>query len=644
MSAWNPRNLCGLLVGLQLLGLSGLGAQARPDLIGTSLAIPYGVLRGDSIAVTAAVKNRGTATAVGGWIVRVYLSQDTSITSGDLLLGAGTVPVSLAAGASVSQTVRVPVAATTPWGMYYVGVILDAADRVAESSETNNILISTMRLGVIPKIDLVVTAVSTPLTILKGTAETMTIAVRNLGAETLAAAIRSDLYLSTNRTFEAGDVAIGSFTVPTGVGPGATVTVSAQVTVPTNVTLPEPWYVIAFVDGGGRMPESEEGNNVTSSTATMTARYPRMVPDLRARPLSAYSGLLRGEGINVTVMVQNQGNGSSTASWRTRYFLSDNATINGASEGMLGGASKDILLAEVTTAAPLAPGAEQGLSQFLTLPTGLASANYYLGVTVDRAGEAPAGSSLHSTRVVAITKPADLVAVGVVGPSAIDARTAFGGTVSFANQGASTIPRGWRWTVRLMEGSTVRYETTPFSYADDLTSGTTGSSSVWMAPVFEMRPGRYRLGLVVDPANTLYEETTSGTDGEVNNIATSAEFMARAVVDLSVSVSQDARTTLVDLLNAGPDATTDISGSGWSGTANLSVTASSDSLGQQVLATWRVPLTLTAGERSRQSFFLSVPSGTRFFLRAQVDYSGQNAVERNLTNNVAVNPQQFTMP
>ncbi|MBI1920576.1 MAG: putative Ig domain-containing protein [Geobacter sp.] len=109
-----------------------------PDLILTTVnATPIAVNPGDSVTVTAEVKNQGQWNA-GASNVGIYLSMNANIDGSDTYVGTISVPaLAVGASATVSGTFAAPMITS---GVYYVGGIADANNSVAESGETNNVL------------------------------------------------------------------------------------------------------------------------------------------------------------------------------------------------------------------------------------------------------------------------------------------------------------------------------------------------------------------------------------------------------------------------------------------------------------------------------------------------------------------------
>lgn len=104
------------------------------DFIVSTLTTPWTTLPGQSILLSDTTKNQGTADA-GASTTKFYLSADTILDSGDVLLGSRAVP-SLASGAISSGTTAVTIPSGTTSGAYYIIRKADADAVVAETNES----------------------------------------------------------------------------------------------------------------------------------------------------------------------------------------------------------------------------------------------------------------------------------------------------------------------------------------------------------------------------------------------------------------------------------------------------------------------------------------------------------------------------
>jgi uncharacterized protein YkwD len=112
----------------------------QPDLIAKTVNSPDTGLVGNFLAIDVVIRNSGT-TFSGATDVALYLSPDPHISPGDIYLGLLSI-ASVAAGSSVTVNGDIEIPATVPAGTYYLGMIIDPANKIRETSEGNNIAFS----------------------------------------------------------------------------------------------------------------------------------------------------------------------------------------------------------------------------------------------------------------------------------------------------------------------------------------------------------------------------------------------------------------------------------------------------------------------------------------------------------------------
>ena len=126
-------NGAGAIAHYRLATTSATG----PDLtITTAFLDKSAAQAGQTVNISYQVKNIGTV-ASGAATARIYLSTDAQVTTADTLLGSLSDP-SLAPGTAISDTLDVLLPGGLATGTYYIGVLADAADAVAERNEANN--------------------------------------------------------------------------------------------------------------------------------------------------------------------------------------------------------------------------------------------------------------------------------------------------------------------------------------------------------------------------------------------------------------------------------------------------------------------------------------------------------------------------
>jgi pectate lyase len=112
----------------------------KADLVVTSLAMPVTLQRGGKFPIHFGITNRGT-TAATNFQVTIYLSPDTSVSGGDVMLRRRTIGA-LSAGASQSHALTEVIPTSVKAGSYYVVLVIDQAGKVSESNEANNVRVT----------------------------------------------------------------------------------------------------------------------------------------------------------------------------------------------------------------------------------------------------------------------------------------------------------------------------------------------------------------------------------------------------------------------------------------------------------------------------------------------------------------------
>ena len=141
---------------------------------------------------------------------RFYLSSNATWDANDTPLGSRAVPA-LAPGAISSATTSLTIPAGTAVGTWYVIAKADADSVLPETNEANNTASDAILIGP----DLFVSTVSAPAASGAGLGISVTDTTKNQTGVGPAAPSTTRIYLSANPTWEAGDIALGSRSVPT---------------------------------------------------------------------------------------------------------------------------------------------------------------------------------------------------------------------------------------------------------------------------------------------------------------------------------------------------------------------------------------------------------------------------------------------
>jgi subtilase family serine protease len=273
-------------------------ARVKPDLtlaasdINVSPATPAA---GNSVAVTAAIRNAGLDTAAG---VTVRLT-DNGATVAEQTISA------ISSGGTAQASFTIP--AITPYGDHNLSVVIDPANGVDELNEANNA--ASTRIWAKSAADLVVYPEYlslSPDAPKPGEAITLSAMVANMG-ESAAQNVTAALYDGD----PVGGVALGSFTIAaidSGSWGSGTISFSLSSAGSHDLTL--------VVDPQHLISEESRGNNSATRTVSVTTGGAAHSVDLIIPPagLSLTPGRPRaGENVTVTVIAQNLGNSSATA-------------------------------------------------------------------------------------------------------------------------------------------------------------------------------------------------------------------------------------------------------------------------------------------------------------------------------------------
>jgi uncharacterized delta-60 repeat protein len=335
--------------------LSGTAA-ALSDLVVSALTGPAAAGAGFVVTLNDTTGNVGVGPA-GGTSTRFYLSSDTLIGAGDVLLGGRSL-ASLAPGGSSAGATNVTIPAGTANGSYFIVAKADDTNQALESSETNNTRAIAIRIGP----DLRVSSLTAPIYGAAGATISISDTTANLAASSPAGASTTRFYLSTNATLDAADVALGSRAVPA-LASGASSAGATLVTIPVG-TATGTYNILAEVDGAHVLAEKNESNNLST-------RILRVGPDLAAT-VRGITGTLRG---GATISVQDLTSNPSAvavAQSTTGYYLSTDNRLDAA----------DVRIGSRAIPA-LAAGGSSLASGQAVIPAGTAPGSYFILAVAD---------------------------------------------------------------------------------------------------------------------------------------------------------------------------------------------------------------------------------------------------------------------
>jgi uncharacterized delta-60 repeat protein len=332
--------------------LSGTGVAAS-DLLVSALTGPATAGAGFAITLNETTGNIGVGPA-GGTSTRYYLSSDTSIGTGDVLLGGRSL-AGLAPGASSAGVTNVTIPAGTANGSYFILAKADDLNQAFESNEGNNTRAIAIRIGP----DLRISSLTAPAYTAAGKTISISDTTANLSASSPAEASTTRFFLSTNTTLDAADLVIGSRAVPA-LASGVSSAATTQVTIPA-ATVTGTYYILAKVDAANVLAEKSETNNVSS-------RILRVGPDLVAAVRSITGTPKAGATISVQDLTTNP-SAVATPQSTTGYYLSTDNQLDAG----------DILIGRRTVPA-LAAGGSSLASAQAVIPVGTPGAYFILAV------------------------------------------------------------------------------------------------------------------------------------------------------------------------------------------------------------------------------------------------------------------------
>lgn len=224
---------------------------------------------GAQINVPMFLENQGTATVLGGTggiRVGIYLSDNSTISTFDTLIGEYYFTGNWPSGAQGAYTLAGYVPSTMVAGNYYVGVVFDNTGVVGETTEGDNAALIDY-VSIYNQADLAVTSiVPTNASPEINTSQTVAVTVKNQGYDAVPAT-QLELFLDShgNPPNAVWDFDVGSITVPA-LYAGQSVTVYPTITIPGGLAADRSWNLSASCDYGGAATELDENNNTTATS------------------------------------------------------------------------------------------------------------------------------------------------------------------------------------------------------------------------------------------------------------------------------------------------------------------------------------------------------------------------------------------
>lgn len=354
------------------------------DLVADTVAVdPATVEPGSTVEIQWSGHVAGSGSVADPFDVAFYLSSDTNITTADVLLGQVTEsgasdPGDTFGESGPGRTLTIP--GGTADGTYYLGMIVDVTDTVAESNEANNVAWASLEVATTPDdVDLVADSVSAAASsVERGQTLDISYSGHLSGSGTVDGSFSIGLYLSTDATFGGGDRLLAERTGSWASDPGDTFGETGfTVTVPA-ATVAGTYYLGMVVDSADVVAESNESNNTASHYPLEVTEPGTTRPNLVAMPCSTAPVMVTPPAsVQLTWRGLNLGEAAAGA-FTTAVYLSDDATIGDAGDSLV----------EQRRPSGWPVGFDTGPQQVgIDIDAGASPGTVYVGVVLDRDGE-----------------------------------------------------------------------------------------------------------------------------------------------------------------------------------------------------------------------------------------------------------------
>ena len=471
----------------------------------TQATAPTTVSPGEAVEVSWTVTNNGEASTTTDWSDSVYLSDDANFDeytdtrledrwTGDLT------PIEPGASYTASANVILP---STPPGSRYLLFVADHYNYQPEADETDNVKAIPIEIDNNGP-NLIVSGATAPTEASTGETIEVTWTVTNSGNKTASANWSDSIFLSEENSEEdiargLGEQWIGSYTP---LAPGESYTIKRNVTLSNQEAGSR--YLIFSADESNNQGETDDTDNRFALPIDIKA------PNLFVSEVSAPSWAIRGETVDVTWTVTNDGQGTAYANWHDYIYLSEDENLSYYADTYLtslGTGSKT----------PLAPGESYTVARRVTIPTNR-QGEFYLLVNADAPNYQLEEDETDNLFAFPITVgEADLSVSSVVVPASAQ----FGETIDLSwtvrNQGNIPTTKTWQERLWLSKDNTlssddrVIWSGAPENNTFPLLNGQeyTQTVSVELPLDATLADGNYHLIVDVDSLNNLPEADES---------------------------------------------------------------------------------------------------------------------------------------
>ena len=296
-----------------------------PDLVIDSVTAPTSATVGDTFNVSWIGRNANQPMPPNSSTFRdtVYLSSDTSLSSGDIAIGSALNNVILGYGQTYLQQSNVSIGNVAP-GTYYILVAADTGRNIYEGTtnsgfESNNVRASAAITFTAPAVDLTVGSVSMSAPQYSGTYRDFSWTVTNVGTSpTLASSWTDYVILSRDSILDPTDTTLGYRTRTGALAGGANYVGTASFFVPVGLTGTYTIFVVTDKNNG-----VVESNNVNNTSAPVAINLTVPPPaELNITNITPPASVNVGGVASFSWTVQNTGVNPVEGQWRDTFYLS----------------------------------------------------------------------------------------------------------------------------------------------------------------------------------------------------------------------------------------------------------------------------------------------------------------------------------
>lgn len=479
-----------------------------PDLVISNIAVPTLIEPDAPFSVDWTVTNQGPFDTETSFTHRLYVSFDETVGNADDVLIASRVAGTLAASASITESAdytipSVPSRPTSDIIFYAVADTENTVDEGAPGSppESNNTTASASRFEY-NVADLQVHSVIAPADVESETSFAVSWTTANGGLKP-AGSFAERVYFSIDNQADAGDLLLGNFPLPAGLGVGESINRAQTVTIPTTaVSASGNYFIYVVTDALGQINEGVfEGNNATFEPAYVVRRAR---PDLRVSAVTAPANAFFDQEIQVQLTVTNDGPGPTNVPyWTDRILIGAGTNSNGASS-----------VASVSNVSSLNPGESYIASVPVRIPRGLTGEQRIFVVTdADQTAAEENESNNESSRAITLNVPPlpDLRVGSVQAPDEGFAGAPIEVSWSVSNDGdGATPPNTSTWEDGIFLSRDQQFDPTDRLIGSRSRSGVLPETGNYAVTNFEVNlppdaVGQYFVFVVADYANRVYE-------------------------------------------------------------------------------------------------------------------------------------------